>query len=327
VGDRPPPEGGPRPAGEATWLDESHAFIEQGLADLAERVDHFFGDDHRLDEDRPGSVVRWRNEFRTAEDRRFAYRTSARASVELPATLRWLGSARLVISGESQRDPTRTIAEDPANPGFSPVVTAEQASLELRQPLYRTADTLTDVGAGVRLRIPPEPYVRARLRHRQPLGLGVTLRLSPSVFWESLDGFGTASGLDLERPLGAHTLLRLGNHAQLTEVSKGVEWGSEASLAHEFASLRTATAVGAGISGDTRPTAEVLLYRIFTRVRRDVWRRWLFLELEPEIGWPLDRVRGGHHRVLAVTLRMDIQFEGKNQPEPAGALDARRGPP
>lgn len=321
MGDRPPPEHSLPPAEDSTWLDESHAFIEHGLADLAERVDHFFGDDHRLDEDRPGSALRWRNEFRTAEDKRFAYRTSVRASVELPATVRWLGTARLVVSGESQRDPSRTIAEDRANPGFSPVVTAEQASLELRQALWRTPATLVDVGAGLRLRIPPEPYLRARLRHRQALGLGVSVRLSPSVFWESLDGFGVASGADFERPLGAHTLLRLGNQAQLTEVSKGVEWGSELSLAHEFASLRTATAVGAGASGDTRPAAEVLLYRLFTRVRRDVWRRWFFLELEPEIGWPLDPVRGGHHRVLAVTLRMDIQFEGRSQAGQATGLE------
>jgi hypothetical protein len=315
----PPAQDGAAPQG---WIDESHAAIERRLGEITERIDGFFGDERSQDPDpeRAGSVVRWRNEFRTAQDKTFSFRTSLSASVRLPATQRWLRGLRVVISGESQRDPNRALSDDPANPGFSPVVAAEQASLELRLPIVHADGTVLEAGTGVRLRIPPEPYVRTRLRQRVPLGLGVTLRLSPEVFWESHDGFGTASGVDLDRPLGAHTVLRWKNHAQLTEVSKGVEWGSELGLGHEIVPWRTGLYLGTAANGDTRPRAEALLYRVFTRVRRDVWRRWLFLELEPEVGWPL-RPDGTRPRVLALTLRVDVRFDGE---APAPGLEARR---
>jgi len=320
-----PAEPPPIPEDEAArqgWIDESHAAIERGLGQITERIDTFFGDERSQDPDpeRAGSTVRWRNEVRTAQDKPFAFRTSLSASVRLPATQRWLKGLRVVISGESQRDPNRALSDDPSNPGFSPVVAAEQASLELRLPIVHSGGTVLEAGTGLRLRIPPEPYVRTRLRQRVPLGLGVTLRLSPEVSWESRDGFGTAAGADLDRPLGLHTTVRWKNHAQLTEVSKGVEWGTELGLGHEIVPWRTGVFLGAAANGDTRPREEVLFYRLFTRVRRDVWRRWLFLELEPEVGWPL-RPDGTRPRVLALTLRVDVRFDGQAPPP---GLEARR---
>ena len=60
---------------------------------------------------------------------------------------------------------------------------------------------------------------------------------------------------------------------------------------------------------------EVAVYRLFTRVRRDVWRRWLFLELEPEVSWPTAPPLG-RHKEHAVTLRVEVAFDGRaREPE------------
>jgi hypothetical protein len=158
--------------------------------------------------------------------------------------------------------------------------------------------------------IPPQPYVRARLRRRQQLGWGITARATPSVFWDREDRFGAAAGLDFDRPLFWQILARWNNHCRLTQRSRGAEWSSDASLAREFTSVRIASAVGFGATGVTRPAPEVLLYRAYVRARRDLWRRWLFFELEPEIGWPNDPVLG-RRQVLAATLRVEVHFDSR----------------
>jgi hypothetical protein len=102
-----------------------------------------------------------------------------------------------------------------------------------------------------------------------------------------------------------------------------VEWGTELGLGHELTPLRTALYLGAGASGITRPAPDVILYRVFARVRRDVWRRWLFLELEPEVAWPL-QPDGARPRRLALTLRVEVRFDGRPAPPPPEARSAGR---
>jgi hypothetical protein len=312
-GESQPAEAPPALEPDRGWIDESHAQLEQLLGELALRLDDFFGEERRLELERPVSALRWRNELRTGQDRRLAYRSSVRASLYLPGTARWLSQAQLVIAGETGPDRSGVLTEEVAGPSLAPSLAAERASLELRVYLLRAAATNIDVGAGLRVRVPPEPYLRLRLRRRQPLLLGVTARLTPSLFWQSRDGFGTSANVDLDRPLGLHTVLRWSNQGTLTEVTRGVAWASEISAAHEVVALRTALAVGAGANGHTRPAPVADNERLFVRARRDLWRRWLFVELEPEVAWPLDPVRG-RERVLAATLRVEVHFDGRSAP-------------
>jgi hypothetical protein len=309
----------PAPPGDGTtWVDASHRFLEKGLSGLTEEVDSFFGDERFFEAEQAGSFIHVRSEARTAEDRLIAFRVRALASVKLPALESWLTNARLVASGESQAAPAPQLSQDPANPAYSPSLRAEQANLELRLDLYNTAPTVVDVGGGVRLRLPAEPFVRSRFRRRLDPGLGVTGRFAQAAFWTNREGFGESTDLDLLRPLGAHTLVRAAGEAVLTDISPGLTWTGEAGVVHEFGSLRTAAYLAGAANGHTRPVSLVDLYKVFLRLRRDVWRRWLFVEVEPEIGWPWTPERG-RHRVLALTARLEVQIEGRGEELPTPA--------
>ncbi|HYG68057.1 MAG TPA: hypothetical protein VD838_10375, partial [Anaeromyxobacteraceae bacterium] len=72
---------------------------------------------------------------------------------------------------------------------------------------------------------------------------------------------------------------------------------------------RTAVAGGGGIIGWTEPFPEVTQRRIFLRFRRDVFRSWLFYELEPEVLWPVVDGRT-QPRVLGIIGRLEFQFHG-----------------
>jgi hypothetical protein len=316
----PPETPASRPSEEGdTWIDESHRYIERELlGGLVWGFDSYFGVERPPDLDPPGSVVRWRSEGRVDETGRTRFRTAALADIRLPATQAWLSRTRLVFEGESTPDPLRPYTESAGDPAFSPSVKAEQAHLELRQVLVKARDTSLDAGAGIRLRILPDPFSRVRFRQRLDLGARFEARFGQAVSWDPTSGFGESTQLDFARPVAAHTILRWNNGANLSQVSSGLEWYAETGLAQELVSLRAAIWVAGAMAGHTRPASEITGYRAYTRLRRDLWRRWLFLELEPEVAWPLDPLRG-RIRVFAVTLRTEVHFDGRSlppEPEP-----------
>jgi hypothetical protein len=47
-----------------------------------------------------------------------------------------------------------------------------------------------------------------------------------------------------------------------------------------------------------------------------VYRRWLFLEIEPEVAWPWSPERG-RYSAWGLALRIEVQFHGKEAPRPA----------
>jgi hypothetical protein len=336
AGDRPPTEPSPpgspdaaqQPSAEgSTWIDDFHRRLEGGLTDLTEVLDGAFGEDRRLDLEHPGTYLRWRNELRVDDGGKWSPRTSARASLQLPALKRWGKRLQLVFSGESKGDPTIRRLEDPGDPGFSPSVRAQQANLELRNDFFRTPETVVQAAAGVRLRLPFEYFGALRFRRRLDLGWKVTLRFTQQGSWTNREGFGEKTQLDFDRPVAAHTQVRWNNAGFVTEESRGYEWATELGLAHQFVPVRTAGYLAFALTGFRLPNekAEVQLYRLFTRVRRDVWRRWLFVELEPEIGWPMTPLEG-RHRVLAITLRLDIILDGRNPRGKTGEAGAAAPP-
>jgi hypothetical protein len=296
-----------------TWVDDLHRRVERSLTDLTEDLDGVFGEDRRLDLEQPGTYLRWRSELRVDERGSWSPRTSARATLQLPALKRWGKRLQLAFSGESRGDPTNRRLEDPGDPGFSPSIRAEQANLELRNDFFRTPATVVQGATGVRLRLPFEYFAALRFRQRLDLGWKVTLRFTQQGSWTNREAFGEKTQLDLDRPVAAHTQVRWNNAGFVTGRSRGYEWATELGLAHQFEPQRTAAYLAFALTGYRPPRgrAEVQLYRLFTRVRRDVWRRWLFVELEPEIGWPA-AVPLRRHGVLAVTLRLDVILDGRS---------------
>jgi hypothetical protein len=118
----------------------------------------------------------------------------------------------------------------------------------------------------------------------------------------------------VERPLARSFLARLAGTTTITEVSRGFEWGGDLSLIATFRA-RLGAQIGAAINGATDGAVPVDRYRIYTRVRRDFYRRWLFLELEPEYAWPWTPERG-RESLWSIALRLEVQFQGNEPPPP-----------
>ena len=95
--------------------------------------------------------------------------------------------------------------------------------------------------------------------------------------------------------------------------------------------LRIGGQVGFGISGATESLAPsgVDVYRTYLRLRRDVYRKWIFVELVPEYQWPWTEVTGHRIGFWDVAFRLEIQFQGRQAlpPEPPGVPPEPKDPP
>jgi hypothetical protein len=329
--------------GDGNWLDVGHAFIEHRIFAPVLRVDRFFSDERAFEPERARSFIQWRQELRFQQYRSTpSYTTTLGANLKLPGLNAELRKFQIEISGQTKDAFTALFPGDHASPGEVPTSdtafgTADAGiGYRLFETVSSTVATHGDLGAGVIFRLPPGVYTRARLRFAEPLGRKFLAREAISGFWRTDTLFGTTASAELERPLAFSTLARLSGSSTLTERSRGVEWGGDLSL---LATLRAriGAQLGFGVSGATRAPVDVDVYRFYLRLRRDFYRKWIFLELAPEYGWPWD-AQHGHRGTWAVVLRLEVQFQGNEEPpvhppaepepdEPANPTSGRTGTP
>lgn len=288
-------------------VDRTHTYLEQSILKRVIWFDDFFGNVKFEDVRQPEFLLRWRNTVRWDEGGKFKFLTSARASLRLPKISNRL---RLVVSGETEAEPAPGLPEDPGNPGFDRTLqNTRLVNTELRYGVLKSRDMDVFLGAGVRLVLPVEPFVRSRFLYTLRLDNVSLVRVGETVFWKKTVGLGETTEIDLERQLGPKTLLRWANSGTFARESRGLEWGTELSVLRELSPL-SAISLAGGVFGITRPVAVVDSYRIYTRYRRNFLRSWLFFELEPEISWPRN-VGGAYTSAMAFTFRVEVVFQGK----------------
>lgn len=307
----PDPDPPPSPfSHEGTWLDVGHAFLEQRVFAPVVQLDRFFSDERELEAERSRSFLRLRTDVRFRDDGKPVFGTTVRADLHLPGLNERLERFRLVLAGQSD-DPSGALYPTSENPGLAQTRTRRLAA-ELRYALFRGLLSRVDLGAGLLGQIPPGVFGQVRYRFAVPAGDLFLARFATLGFWRSDVHFGASQAASLERPLGAHALFRVGGRGEITQETSGVAWSSEAAILTNIGPRRAVQA-GWVVTGVTAHPVAVDHYWAYVRGRRDVFRRWIFIEVEPEIGWPWDPVRH-RHQELAITFRLEVQFQGNERP-------------
>ncbi|MDX1644969.1 MAG: hypothetical protein R3244_11490 [Thermoanaerobaculia bacterium] len=149
-----------------------------------------------------------------------------------------------------------------------------------------------DFDGGVELRLPLEPYVRARYRHYWIFGETLLLRSMQSAYWRNQRGFGSSINTDVERSLGEDYLLRFTNFAAIDQSTYGVDWRSGLILFQSIGFDR-ALAYQIAVEGETDARIPVERWAGEVTYRQRMFREWFFGELlagvafiHPEIGSP-----------------------------------------
>ena len=292
---------------ERSWFDSGHELVGRIFFAPAVRIDRFFSDETDLDPVRAESFARVRTALRLREDGQPDLAAEVLANIRLPGVNRWLERTRIVFTGSSDT------FDDPEEIDGSALPTVSRdrraADVELRYGAHRGIRSSVDLGAGVMVRIPVGAFTRIRYRLALPIEDRLLGRFSTQVFWRTDLHLGARLTAGLEWPATPSSLVRLAGSTLVAQRrTRGVEYGTELVYSYAF-TPRSAIALGTDARGNTDVPVVLEKYRLYTRFRQDVLRRWLFVELEPEVGWPWKPERG-RHRAYAVTFRLEVQFEG-----------------
>jgi hypothetical protein len=305
-------------------MDEAHASIERNILHQAVRLDNFFGYE-RGNNQRPTKYeLRWRNSLRVDHAWSFTPGTTIQAHLTLSKISDRL---RIVIAGENEKNqPSQTLPKDPGSPGFDRTTpTAHFANTELRYELVRTPSVNVFLGAGVRIAIPFEAFVRSRFQYTHPLNDITLMRVAETFFVKNSDLLGETTEFSLEWSFGKHTILRWANAGTASEEIEGVEWGTELSLLQELSPKSAITLTG-GIYGDSSVNGPVTNFRLLARYRRNFLRDWLFFELEPEVSWPRE-TSGSFPATYAFTFYLEVVFKGATDSSNSAAGNHSPGKP
>jgi hypothetical protein len=288
-------------------MDVVHASLERGILRQEIRFDNFFGDVHSENLRQTKYEIRWRNSFRIEHAWDVLNGTSFRAHFVLSRINERL---RLVIAGEDEPGVTRqTLPQDPGNPGFDRTTpTAHFANTELRYELVQSPTMNIFLGAGVRIALPFEAFIRSRFQYTKHLNDITLMRIAETFFVKNTDLLGETTEFSFERLIGKHTIIRWSSAGTASEEIEGVEWGTELSLLQELSPKSAITLTG-GIYGVSSTAGLVSNYRLLARYRRNFLRKWLFYELEPEVSWTRDTF-GTYPPTYAFTFRFEVVFQG-----------------
>jgi hypothetical protein len=279
----PPPEAtGPQP--DHQWLDRTQKDVQDIVDHSAQRLDRMFGPEydeagyhHAVGSISPALL--W-SEFD-------GFQPKLRFHVDVP--LPQINERFNAFIGRVNRD--EYVSErDPQSGAFERQYGPASDEQTIAGVSYHTPETQGsrwDAGAGVRLRFPPDPYVKGSYVYE--LGKSDTglLSLRQTLFWQTSEHVGFTSRADLEKVFWDQWLVRWTTSATISQQSDGV-FGYSAVRALRGLPNRRAIAVEVGFDGETNTPVPLHEYGIKAAYRQSVMRDWLILELRSSFTYPKD---------------------------------------
>lgn len=274
-------------AGESI-VDAGHGSVSRGVTDLASAVDSFFSNnphEAKINQTR----LRLGTGIRVAEYDGIDPLLRVRFDLQLPRLER---RVNLVVASQGMDD--EVDADDVDE------VDDRGAAGFLRFFLFEDDPTLLILDGGLRFRPETDPFVRTRVQREFVWGNNL-VRPTQFVFWELLEGLGVRSWLDYDRTINDRTLLRLRAEAELTQESDGVAF-HPALFLYRRLDRRMWLRLKLGVDADTDPPRVVEETNFGMRFRRNVWRRWFFVEVEPTL-----RFEEEHERRMSPGIDLRVE--------------------
>jgi hypothetical protein len=277
---------------EHNWVDTSHNYATDQAQALTQWMDDYFGEPN-YELEQAESLLRLNLTTDWDEEDGTNYQARLRGKIQLPKVSRRLNLVFSDIEGDE---------------------------LEFDEESRRLDDNIGliyEVSEGARSRVDLTMGLKwfglrpgLRYRFQNSINDLTSYRLTQRVQWESDEGFYSTSQAELNRVLGENTILRSVNRVVYGEETDGVEWVTRLSLFQRTQTRKRKHRLGinyfGAINGVTDPESYVKNYRLGVLYRRQVYRKFLFLELEPAYNY---RKRNPHEkRQFAWSVAVSLQI-------------------
>lgn len=285
-----------------TQIDPFYENVSRWVETTSRRIDGFFGTTDALTAD-TDSYLRISHASRWREGDTFEQDLGARFRLDLPTTEERL---RLII--ESDPEETRgTLAEQDdqlVDEGISGIDSL-RIGLNRLSRHDKTERWNTQVGAGVRVRLPLDPYARVISQRLWALGDSPwRLESDNRLSWFNNDGYSARTRWDVGRPLDDQRHLRFITNVQWREKVDTLEY-SEAVELNRRLDRRSALRYTAAVLGESASSPHIEDTYLQVRYRRDVHRGILFLDVAPALHFPRE---ADYDPRWEVNLRLEMYF-------------------
>lgn len=267
-----------KPRGELfRFLEKPHSVLSGGVEALSKRIDTFFSGE-RAYEEATGSHARLIGQSVFEEGGDANYRIDVRGKVVLPSTQKKL---RLLI--ETDTEDSLQQRKNPTNTQETPKEAIKESDYyaAIEGQVRESKKWNIDTDLGIRLRTPPDPFTRLKLRRTYYFTYW-EMKFFETFFWFDSKGWGSSSTLDFDRQLREDYLFRSSTNAYWTDKLDHFELGQEFFLFHEIDDRR-AVVWEAGVFGLSQPVIHATTYRIGVKYRHRIHKDWLFFEIKPEV--------------------------------------------
>lgn len=282
------------------FVDAPRNYMTEKIINFANSMDRFFGGNRHYQESNQ-SVFRLDMTRILGYGDNHRFEPSGKISLKLPGTE---GRLRLWLEtdpeDEINNDPTRdthTLQNKPA--------ATRSTGLAARYTAAETEAWRFSTDAGIKLPITHlDPFARVKGEYSTPLGEW-RLKASESVFWFNTLGVGETTQLDFEKVLSSSRLFRSSTNATWLKDKLNFDLVHSFSVYHTV-NDRSAMIYQVSASWITNPSFQATDYVSLVFYRYRVHKKWLFLELSPQLHFPQDK---DYKASPAFSVRLEALFE------------------
>lgn len=281
---------------EDQWLDTSHSYVVDSADNIAVWMNQFFGD-ARTEEEAPYSTLRLRFEQEYDEQDQFDSDIKLRGKVYLPNL-----NERISLlfadedTGETGRDDLLIDEKD----------TPDDVTLQFKASEKKRSRI--DFRLGLRSSLHLKSSVRYRYKH--PISDSLLGTYSEELLHIDGEGFAARTRIEFDKALSEELLLQWHNRTDWREDISGFTWSSSLSLDKKLSEKKViGSFVGAsGASRRTEEGSELDNYQIGLRYRQNMFRPWLFGEVQPSYRWTTTYPDDKRESAAVILFRLEAVF-------------------
>lgn len=284
-------------------IDATHARISKGLFSTADWFDSFFADERSVSECQESRLkLTFSALIKESEAVDFDVRPSFR--IELPVLKNRLNF--LLAGDEEEKDFQLTPLQEVRQQFLDS--NRESFAASLRYFFISTMERNASVQIGVRFRnLMPVPFLEPRYRQSHFFDPWL-LRFTQRVTALTNDELEVRSTLDLDRKLNDKILLRNTADGSWFNGRNGYFYDLRVLLFHRLSSRRALEYQWNNFF-QTSPNHNLEEIRLRVTYRQQIWRKWLFYEIGPQLTFPRSR---DYRYTPGVLLRLEANFGAYN---------------